>query len=49
MTNRTILALRNMTKEEQVVEALEVIEEVEDLEEVMDNLSTTTMDNRETT
>ena len=47
VTNR-ILALRNMTKEEQVAKALEVVEEVEDLVEVADKSIATAADNRDT-
>ena len=49
VTSRTILTLRNMTKEEKLTEALEVMEEVDNLVEVMDKLIATTMDSRDTT
>ena len=48
MTSRTILALRNMTREEQVEEDLEVVEEVEDLVEVVERSLATAVDNRDT-
>ena len=49
VTSRIILVLRSMTKEEQVMEALEVVEEVEDLVEVADKSIDTVAENRDTT
>ena len=48
VTSNIILALCSMTKEEQVVEALEVEEEEEDLVEVEDKSLATIVDNKNT-